>query len=174
MTKNLSPLILTLILSILTMGCSEKNTLIDWTYPNGKYKALIMSYDDGLVDDIALAQLFDHNGIVGTFHLNSGFLDTKTIWNEGKSNEILHTYLPKDTLKHIFKNHEIAVHGTYHKALVGLSDKEILEEKTKMESWLTSIDWIESSHKMLDQKSEWTNLDIAQQNNWKKTFFGLN
>jgi peptidoglycan/xylan/chitin deacetylase (PgdA/CDA1 family) len=28
----------------------------------------------------------------------------------------------------VFKNHEIAVHGTYHKALVGLSDKEILEE----------------------------------------------
>ena len=50
----------------------------------------------------------------------------------------------------------------------------ILKEKTKMESWLTSIDWIESSYKMLDQKSEWTNLDIAQQNNWKKTFFGLN
>ena len=128
MTKNLSPLILTLTVSLLTMGCSEKNTFINWTYPNGKYKALIMSYDDGLVDDIALAQLFDHNGIVGTFHLNSGFLDTKAIWNEGKTNEVLQTYLPKDTLKHIFKNHEIAVHGTYHKALVGLSDKEILEE----------------------------------------------
>ena len=65
MTKNLSPLILALMLGILTMGCSEKNTFINWTYPNGKYKALIMSYDDGLVDDIELAQLFDRNGIVG-------------------------------------------------------------------------------------------------------------
>ena len=128
MTKNLSPLILTLMLSILTIGCYEKNTYINWTYPNGKYKALIMSYDDGLVDDIALAQLFDRNGIIGTFHLNSGFLDTKAIWNEGKTNEVLQTYLSRDTLKHIFKDHEIAVHGTYHKALVGLSDEEILEE----------------------------------------------
>ena len=93
MTKNLSFLILILTLNLLTMGCSEKNTLIDWTYPNGKYKALIMSYDDGLVDDIALTQLFDRYGIVGTFHLNSGFLDTKAIWNEGKTNEVLQTYL---------------------------------------------------------------------------------
>ena len=87
-----------------------------------------MSYDDGLDDDIALAQLFDRYGIIGTFHLNSGLLDTRAIWNEGKPNEILQTYLSKDTLVHVFKNHEIAVHGTYHKALVGLSDKEILEE----------------------------------------------
>jgi len=110
------------------MGCSEKSTEIDWVYPNGNHKALIMSYDDGLDDDIALAQLFDRYGIIGTFNLNSGLLDTRAIWNEGKPNEILQTYLSKDTLVHVFKNHEIAVHGTYHKALVGLSDKEILEE----------------------------------------------
>ena len=111
----------------MTIGCYEKNTLIDWTYPNGKYKALIMSYDDGLVDDIALAQLFDRNGIIGTFHLNSGFLDTKAIWNEGKTNESANLFY-QETPKHIFKDHEIAVHGTYHKALVGLSDAKILEE----------------------------------------------
>jgi len=119
---------LIIVLGLLAMGCSEKSTEIDWVYPNGNHKALIMSYDDGLDDDIALAQLFDHYGIIGTFNLNSGLLDTRAIWNEGKPNEILQTYLSKDTLVHVFKNHEIAVHGTYHKALVGLSDKEILEE----------------------------------------------
>tara|TARA_A100000164_G_scaffold359053_1_gene371296 strand:- start:1591 stop:2490 length:900 start_codon:yes stop_codon:yes gene_type:complete len=128
MTKNLPLLILIIALSLLTMGCSEKKNSIFWTYPNGKYKALIMSYDDGLVDDIALTQLFDRYGIIGTFHLNSGFLGTKAIWNEGKTNEVLQTYLSTDTLQHIFKNHEIAVHGTYHKALASLSDEEILEE----------------------------------------------
>jgi len=128
MIKALLLSTLIIVLGLLAMGCSEKNTFINWTYPDGKYKALIMSYDDGLDDDIALAQLFDRYGIIGTFHLNSGLLDTKTIWNEGKPNEILQTYLSKDTLVHVFKNHEIAVHGTYHKALVGLSDKEILEE----------------------------------------------
>ena len=128
MIKALLLSALIIVLGLLAMGCSEKNTFINWTYPDGKYKALIMSYDDGLDDDIALAQLFDRYGIIGTFHLNSGLLDTKTIWNEGKPNEILQTYLSQDTLVHVFKNHEIAVHGTYHKALVGLSDKEILEE----------------------------------------------
>ena len=62
------------------MGCSEKSTEIDWVYPDGNHKALIMSYDDGLDDDIALAQLFDRYGIIGTFHLNSGLLDTRAIW----------------------------------------------------------------------------------------------
>ena len=128
MIKALLLSTLIIVLGLLAMGCSEKNTFINWTYPDGKYKALIMSYDDGLDDDIALAQLFDRYGIIGTFHLNSGLLDTRAIWNEGKPNEILQTYLSKDTLVHVFKNHEIAVHGTYHKALVGLSDKEILEE----------------------------------------------
>ena len=128
MIKALPIPLLIFILGLLLMGCSEKSTEIDWVYPNGNHKALIMSYDDGLDDDIALAQLFDRYGIIGTFHLNSGLLDTRAIWNEGKPNEILQTYLSKDTLVHVFKNHEIAVHGTYHKALLGLSDKEILEE----------------------------------------------
>ncbi len=128
MIKALLLSTLIIVLGLLAMGCSEKSTEIDWVYPNGNHKALIMSYDDGLDDDIALAQLFDHYGIIGTFNLNSGLLDTRAIWNEGKPNEILQTYLSKDTLVHVFKNHEIAVHGTYHKALVGLSDKEILEE----------------------------------------------
>ena len=128
MIKALLLSTLIIVLGLLAMGCSEKSTEIDWVYPNGNHKALIMSYDDGLDDDIALAQLFDRYGIIGTFHLNSGLLDTRAIWNEGKPNEILQTYLSKDTLVHVFKNHEIAVHGTYHKALAGLSDKEILEE----------------------------------------------
>ena len=128
MIKALPIPLLIFILGLLLMGCSEKSTEIDWVYPNGNHKALIMSYDDGLDDDIALAQLFDRYGIIGTFHLNSGLLDTRAIWYQGKPNEFLGTYLSKDTLLHVFKNHEIAVHGTYHKALVGLSDKEILEE----------------------------------------------
>ena len=128
MNKALPIPILIFILGLLLMGCSKKSTEIDWVYPDGNHKALIMSYDDGLDDDIVLAQLFDRYGIIGTFHLNSGLLDTRAIWYQGKPNEILQTYLSKDTLVHVFKNHEIAVHGTYHKALVGLSDKEILEE----------------------------------------------
>ena len=128
MIKALHIPLLIFISGLLLMGCSEKSTKIDWVYPNGNHKALIMSYDDGLDDDIALAQLFDRYGIIGTFHLNSGLLDTRTIWYQGKPNEFLGTYLSKDTLLHVFKNHEIAVHGTYHKALVGLSDEEILEE----------------------------------------------
>ena len=71
MNKALPIPILIFILGLLLMGCSKKSTEIDWVYPDGNHKALIMSYDDGLDDDIVLAQLFDRYGIIGTFHINS-------------------------------------------------------------------------------------------------------
>lgn len=41
-------------------------------FPEGRYKALTMSYDDGREEDRRLVDLFNRRGIKGTFHLNSG------------------------------------------------------------------------------------------------------
>ena len=41
-------------------------------FPGGKHKALTMSYDDGRLEDRRLIEIFNRNGIRGTFHLNSG------------------------------------------------------------------------------------------------------
>ena len=44
-------------------------------FPGGKHKALTMSYDDGRTQDRRLIEIFNQNGIKGTFHLNSGLFD---------------------------------------------------------------------------------------------------
>lgn len=41
-------------------------------FPKGKAKALTLSYDDGVEQDIRLMDIMDKNGLKGTFNLNSG------------------------------------------------------------------------------------------------------
>lgn len=43
-------------------------------FPGGVRRALTMSYDDGQIFDVRLAELFDKYHIRGTFHINSGNL----------------------------------------------------------------------------------------------------
>ncbi len=70
-------------------------------YPEGKTKALTMSYDDGPLSDRRLVEIFDKYGIRGTFHINSSRLDTP---HSFKSEEIAE----------IYKNHEISCHTYTH------------------------------------------------------------
>ena len=44
-------------------------------FPQGKHKALTMSYDDGKEEDRRLVKIFNQHGIKGTFHINSGIRD---------------------------------------------------------------------------------------------------
>ena len=46
-------------------------------FPKGKAKALTLSYDDGVEQDIRLMDIMDKNGLKGTFNLNSG--DRKSV-----------------------------------------------------------------------------------------------
>ena len=44
-------------------------------FPEGKRKALTMSYDDGQIHDLRLIEIFNKYGIKGTFHLNGSSLN---------------------------------------------------------------------------------------------------
>ena len=44
---------------------------IKMLFPEGKNKALILSYDDGRTEDRQLVQLLNKYHLIGTFHLNS-------------------------------------------------------------------------------------------------------
>lgn len=70
-------------------------------YPNGKKKALTMSYDDGIVADRRLVEIFDRYGIRGTFHLNSSRLDAER-------------FVTSAELPALYKNHEISCHTVTH------------------------------------------------------------
>ena len=43
-----------------------------YRFPNGLRKALTLSYDDGVEQDIRLMEILDKHGIRCTFNLNSG------------------------------------------------------------------------------------------------------
>ena len=73
-------------------------------FPEGRIKAVTFSYDDGVRQDIRLAEIFNRNGIKGTFNINSGFTGPSKLTFE-------------EMREHLFgAGHEIAVHGKYHVA----------------------------------------------------------
>lgn len=86
-------------------------------YKDGKHKALTMSYDDGQIHDLRLLDIFNRNGIKGTFHLNSGRLDDE----KG-------TFLTSENISEKFKGHEISVHSLTHPFLERISDEEVVNE----------------------------------------------
>lgn len=110
------------------VSCDKKPSFIDFTYPDGKTKALVLSYDDGTIQDIELTELFDKNNLVGTFNLNSKYLGVTRGWPQQNGDTIYQKYVPTDSLLIIYKNHEIAAHGALHKNFTGISSEEVFEE----------------------------------------------
>ncbi len=97
---------------------------IRFLYPEGKFKALTMSYDDGVHQDRRLLELFNRYGIRGTFHINSGILDTG---NRIASSEVAALY----------KGHEVSCHTVTHPFLERLprteAAREIFEDRKRLE-----------------------------------------
>ncbi|MBP6003075.1 MAG: polysaccharide deacetylase family protein [Pyrinomonadaceae bacterium] len=88
---------------------------IEMLFPEGKSKALILSYDDGRTEDRRLVRLMNAYGLVGTFHLNSNKLGT-----DG--------YLTRAEIRELFKGHEVSVHSANHPNLPDQSKVDIVYE----------------------------------------------
>lgn len=84
-------------------------------YPEGRSKALSMSYDDGSEHDRRLVSLFNAYGIRGTFHLNC-----ESLGSDYK--------IGRDEAVSLYRGHEIACHGATHADLTHLSDDAIRHE----------------------------------------------
>ena len=53
-------------------------------FPGGKTRALTLSYDDGVEQDIRLIEIMKKNGLKGTFNVNSGlYAPEGTIYKNG-------------------------------------------------------------------------------------------
>lgn len=100
---------------------------IEMLFPQGKTKALILSYDDGRTEDRQLVQLMNKYRLIGTFHLNSNKLGT-----DG--------YLSKGEIKQLFTGHEVSVHTANHPSLSRLSKidvvYEVVEDRKELERWM--------------------------------------
>lgn len=105
-------------------------------FPEGKTKALTMSYDDGVTQDEKLIGIFNKYGIKGTFNLNSGFFGQvdELVVRGHKTN---HSHIPADRIKDVYKNHEVAVHALTHPWLNELPKEmiiyEVIEDKKNLE-----------------------------------------
>lgn len=93
-----------------------------------KKKFLTFSYDDGVTQDIRLAELFHKYGMKATFNLNSERL--------GKDGELIregvrvnHTKNKKEDVKYIYEGHEVAGHTLTHPFLPNMTEpKDIIYE----------------------------------------------
>ena len=101
-------------------------------FPEGKAKALTMSYDDGKVEDIRLLEIFNKYGIKGTFNLNYGVMCEDQTGQK-------HPRISKDRIKELYKGHEIATHTMTHPTIARCPLTEVAEEILEDRKGLESI-----------------------------------
>ena len=90
-------------------------TPIELLFPQGKTKAMILSFDDGRSADRQLVTLLNKYKLPGTFHLNSNKLGTTD-------------YLSKEEIKGLFKGHEVSCHSANHPSLTSLPKTDVVYE----------------------------------------------
>lgn len=86
-----------------------------YAYPKGKKKVLTLSYDDGRIADRRLLDILNKNSIKGTFHLNSGKLNS-----EG--------YITKEEVEELYQGHEVSAHTVNHPWLTRVNNETIIYE----------------------------------------------
>ncbi len=101
-------------------------------FPEGKAKALTMSYDDGKEEDIRLLEIFNKYGIKGTFNLNYGMMCQDQTGQK-------HPRISKDRIKELYKGHEIATHTMTHPTIARCPLTEVAEEILEDRKGLESI-----------------------------------
>lgn len=77
-------------------------------FPEGRLKAVTLSYDDGCGQDIRFSELLCKYGLKCTFNINSGFVSPQSGASRLSYAEIKEHILDK--------GHEVAVHGANHRA----------------------------------------------------------
>ena len=104
-------------------------------FPGGKAKALTLSYDDGVEQDIRLIDILDKHGIKATFNINSGsYAPEDKQYKPGQ----VHRRMSKSRCTELYnKNgHEVAVHAYTHPFLEKLPAPavayEIVKDKAKV------------------------------------------
>ena len=107
-------------------------------FPNGLAKALTLSYDDGVVEDIRLIGIMKKHGLKGTFNLNSGRFQTSDGMNQTTSGTI-RRWLTAEQAKELYDQEGIepATHACMHPFLQTMPSAsvawEMLEDRVFLE-----------------------------------------
>ncbi|MDD4011607.1 MAG: polysaccharide deacetylase family protein [Sphaerochaetaceae bacterium] len=105
-------------------------------FPAFKAKALTLSYDDGVQQDVQLASILDKAKLKATFNLNSGlYAKPGLVYEKGT----IHRRMSKAEADALFQpsGHEVACHGLTHAFMTRLPDSqacyEALEDRKNLE-----------------------------------------
>ena len=105
-------------------------------FPEGKYKALTFSYDDGVEQDVRLIEILQKYGLKGTFNLNSAlYAPEGTVYESGR----VHRRMTEKAVSELYKQDgiEVAVHGATHPWLEQLPQnmvtKDLMEDRQNLE-----------------------------------------
>ncbi|MBQ4075251.1 MAG: polysaccharide deacetylase family protein [Clostridia bacterium] len=106
-------------------------------FPEGKCKALTLSYDDGVEQDVRLMQILDQHGLKCTFNINSNlYAPEGTKYPEGQ----VHRRMTKSQVMALYPDsgHEIAVHAAQHADLTAIPSSsvvwEVIKDKQQLET----------------------------------------
>ena len=112
--------------------------MIKRCYPNGKSKAFVLTYDDGVLQDVRLVLLLNRYGLKGTFNLNSLLMERDFVWHHETIGPVRR--LHPSVAAHLYEGHEVASHSCTHPDLTNMSweglcyelghDKYLLEQLT--------------------------------------------
>ncbi len=97
-------------------------------FKDGKAKALTLSYDDGIDQDIRLVNILDKYGLKGTFNISAGrFSPEGTTYPE---DQIYSRLMTKSQAVNLYKDsgHEVAIHGYTHPNLDQLPTNQAMYE----------------------------------------------
>ena len=102
-------------------------------FPGGKTRAMTFSYDDGVLQDKRLIEMFDKYGVKGTFNLNYGMFGRQTPAGAPFDTTVFY----KEEVAEIYKNHEIGGHSYHHSNLPTAGEAramwEIIENRRALE-----------------------------------------
>ncbi|MCR5684132.1 MAG: polysaccharide deacetylase family protein [Lachnospiraceae bacterium] len=104
-------------------------------FPGGRPKCLTLSYDDGVINDVRLMDIFKKHGLKGTFNLNSG------LWAKEEFSDYEHTHrrITFENAVKLYKDSgfEVAAHGVTHPFLeripMNIATKEVLDDRRNLE-----------------------------------------
>ena len=96
-------------------------------FPQGRRKALTLSYDDGVEQDRQLIGILDRHGLRATFNLNSGCFPPDGVAYPAGT---IHRRMPLSLCRETYETarHEVAVHCLTHAMLTEMPQPQVLRE----------------------------------------------
>ena len=94
---------------------------------NSKLKAVTLSFDDGITQDMKLIEMLNDYGLKCTFNLNSELLGNHTFLIR-QNRRICHYKIRPEDVKYVYEGHEVAVHTLTHPTLTELPEEEIIRQ----------------------------------------------